>query len=955
MLLCTVLYILAGFQTSADALPVVTYPINSQVPPVARLSQPFSYTFPISTFSSYLPITYTLSDAPSWLSLDGSTRTLSGTPAYSDVDGDTITAFAVELTASDQSGSVSLNSTFVISKNPAPVVNIPISSQLPHLGLFSAPATLLLHQSTPFRLDFQPNTFSGNGNNAALYYYATTTANTPLPSWLTFDAPTLSFSGQTPDYPSLIGIQIIASDVEGFSGSSVSFEMAIGIHTLAFNSQTMIIDAIPGAEIVFSGLASNIELDGQPTDISSITLITAQTPSWLDFDNSTLTISGRTPMDAKPCNISVYATDIYGDVAEATILVGIGPMALPTSKTSAKPHATITPVPTFVASQRHFPRKIIAAIVVPVLLLVLAILLAVLCYQLRRRAAYEENRRPSSREKFYFSANPNAEEFAEYVPNVPPKCLRLDALKYEDDHWQRPCMREYNSERCGTERETSMEKDEEGSFVSSALVRESLYLPSGGGGSRTSIEYGQHKSKPSWGSTLSSIFPTVRSRTDSISRQASNYSPCSDRGHGKRSGRMWSPDTDRGIHSYGQRAAESIVNSRDSTISFRALINFPILSDTGHNQWNAESESSNKDISPTKPTRRRSRSLPPVPPLYSTRSYDRPLSMLALAGRGPTQEPGKDDQELDGESQAGVSSSCVTLTAKEEKSHRSSSLNFSASSELLSCGEISHNHNGRVRESLLPSISQTQGITLVERKPSKRSGSLALLGTETTRRSRQLAEQAITTSADVMMYPETAMALSDIAIPNRTGENNISPDPFESSFWSAREGTRQLKDYIRGLLRRTWTQDSIRSHDPSDSLFESARGSMSSMHHSPGVRDSRDIEMKRRVEDQRHESLLHDADSEWSWETHYTQQDDRATVIGDESNNSPSTTVFGTLPAGSSNLGTPSSCIRSKDMKIHAGSERGCNACGSSVDEYSIKGASAVILSEGEEETDDIA
>jgi hypothetical protein len=492
MIKWTLFYVLAVYQATTNAIPTITYPINSQVPPVARLSEPFSYTFSISTFFSYLPITYTLSNAPSWLSLDSGTRTLSGTPTQTDVGDNIITAFEVVLTASDQSGSVSLKSTLVISNNQAPVVNIPISSQLPYLGSFNAPSTLLLRRSTPFRLDFQRDTFLEGGSSTALFYYATTTANTPLPSWLTFDAPTLSFSGQAPDYSVLIGIQIIASDVEGFSGSSVSFEMAVGTHTFAFSSQNISFEAIPGADIKFRGLAGNIELDGQRTDISSIASITAQTPSWLNFDNSTLTISGHTPTDAKPCNVSVHATDIYGDVAEATISVGIGSLVLPTPQASANPHATT--IPTLAGSRKHFSRKIIAAIMIPIFLLILVILVALLCYRSRRQAAGEPNRLPYTREKYRFSPSPDAEEIAGFAPNVPPKCLQLDALKYEKSHCQSPCAMKYTGDRSGSGSETkpSMEQAREGSFVSSALVPEPLCLHLGENKSQGDTEYTLH-------------------------------------------------------------------------------------------------------------------------------------------------------------------------------------------------------------------------------------------------------------------------------------------------------------------------------------------------------------------------------------------------------------------------------------------------------------------------------
>lgn len=85
MALRTAIYAAMIFGFTVDAIPTVAFPLKSQVPPVARISKPFSYTFLNSTFSSTLPRSYTLSNAPSWLFLDSSTRTLSGTPSVSDV------------------------------------------------------------------------------------------------------------------------------------------------------------------------------------------------------------------------------------------------------------------------------------------------------------------------------------------------------------------------------------------------------------------------------------------------------------------------------------------------------------------------------------------------------------------------------------------------------------------------------------------------------------------------------------------------------------------------------------------------------------------------------------------------------------------------------------------------------------------------------------------------------
>lgn len=119
----------AIYGTVVVAIPTIAFPLNSQVPPVARISEPFSYTFSISTFSSTLPITYNLSNGPSWLSLGSSTRTLFGTPSIADAGMGAVTGISINITASNSSGSITDYATLVISKNPAPVVSIPLSVQ----------------------------------------------------------------------------------------------------------------------------------------------------------------------------------------------------------------------------------------------------------------------------------------------------------------------------------------------------------------------------------------------------------------------------------------------------------------------------------------------------------------------------------------------------------------------------------------------------------------------------------------------------------------------------------------------------------------------------------------------------------------------------------------------------------------------------------------------------------
>lgn len=315
--------------TTTYAIPTITFPLNSQVPPIARISEPFSYTFSQSTFSSDLTLQYILSTGPNWLSLDSGSRTLSGTPSLGDVGADTITGVNIGLTAVDSTGSVTLDAIIVISRNPAPVVNILAEAQLTAFASFSAPSTFLYHPSSPFIFDFNPATFLVNGSSIGLEYYAITTDNTPLPSWLSFEQNTLSFSGTTPEYASLIqppqtfSIQLVASDVVGFSGTSVVFSIEVGVHLFAFNNSNLSISTTAGTQLDFDGLAGSLELDGQSADSSHVATISAQTTSWLAFDNSSLHLSGTVPSDATPFTVTVQATDIYGDSASTSIYVNV--------------------------------------------------------------------------------------------------------------------------------------------------------------------------------------------------------------------------------------------------------------------------------------------------------------------------------------------------------------------------------------------------------------------------------------------------------------------------------------------------------------------------------------------------------------------------------------------------------------------------------------------------------
>ncbi|KAI9701531.1 MAG: hypothetical protein M1836_001587 [Candelina mexicana] len=308
---------------SVRAAPTITFPINSQVPPVARVSEPFNFQFSPSTFtSSASNISYSLTNAPPWLRLDSGSRTFSGTPKAQDVGSVTI-----NLTGTDTSGSVELTTTFMVSPDPAPNLGQPIEKQLSAFGNASGPTTLSLYPSSPFGFAFSSSTFIKTGKD--LLYYAISEDNTPLPSWIHFDAAILGFSGNTPQLtsltasPQIFGIQLIASDVAGFSGVVTSFQMVVGSHELIFANDQQILNATKGVALQFTALRDELNLDGNKIKDNELHEARAQVPSWLMFDDKTFALTGTPAQDASSQDISIFAKDVYGDVANTTIRLNI--------------------------------------------------------------------------------------------------------------------------------------------------------------------------------------------------------------------------------------------------------------------------------------------------------------------------------------------------------------------------------------------------------------------------------------------------------------------------------------------------------------------------------------------------------------------------------------------------------------------------------------------------------
>jgi len=152
---------------------------------------------------------------PTWLSFDAATGVFGGTPDNGDVS-----SFDVVVTANDGvEGNIPATDIFTVTVNnvnDAPALAVQLADQ----------STL---EDTAFSFTIPTNTFADidSIHGDILAYSATLAGGTVLPSWLTFDAATMTFSG-IPDNDEVgtISVRVIATDLAGATAEDV-FELEV--------------------------------------------------------------------------------------------------------------------------------------------------------------------------------------------------------------------------------------------------------------------------------------------------------------------------------------------------------------------------------------------------------------------------------------------------------------------------------------------------------------------------------------------------------------------------------------------------------------------------------------------------------------------------------------------------------------------------------------------------------
>lgn len=294
--------------------PVINAPLNDQA---TNEDTAFTYTIPVDTFvdqdSDVLTYAASLQDGsplPQWLSFDPNALTFSGAPGNDDVG-----TLSLRVSATDPDG-LTAEDTFtltVLNINDAPVVSTPISGQSTDEDVW-------------FSYQLPAGTFTDVDAGDSLSLTASLSDGTALPSWLSFDAVTGTFSG-TPTNADVgsVSVMVTATDLAGASATS-TFAITVNNVNDAPVVSTPILDQATDEDDLFNyQLPVSVFTDVDAGDSLSLSVTLADgsaLPAWLSFDAATGTFSGTpTNDDVGSLSIIVTATDMAG--ASATTSFGI--------------------------------------------------------------------------------------------------------------------------------------------------------------------------------------------------------------------------------------------------------------------------------------------------------------------------------------------------------------------------------------------------------------------------------------------------------------------------------------------------------------------------------------------------------------------------------------------------------------------------------------------------------
>ena len=225
---------------------------------------------------------------PTWLTFDSATRTFSGTPTNSEIGTLDLAVTTTDVGGLNATGAFTLT---VRNVNDAPTVANLIADQQ---------AT----QGTAFSFLVPGNAFADVDVGDALTYRATLANGTPLPTWLSFNGTTRTFSG-TPGSgdTGVLTIKVTATDTGTLS--------AVDLFDLRVNSLDRVLTGTAGSDVLTGGIGNDqlVGLAGNDT------LSGGEGNDFLDGGVGADALRGGTGND-------IYVVDAAGDVVTENLNEG---------------------------------------------------------------------------------------------------------------------------------------------------------------------------------------------------------------------------------------------------------------------------------------------------------------------------------------------------------------------------------------------------------------------------------------------------------------------------------------------------------------------------------------------------------------------------------------------------------------------------------------------------------
>lgn len=306
----------------------VGWPMNEQLPNVARANQPYLFTLASTTYKSSAggSISYGASNMPLWLSFDSSSRTFLGTPSDDDVSNFTIT---LDGSDSADSSSISRNYLMLVSSSTGLALSAAdvMFVSIAQYGRTNGADGLVVRQGQTFSLQFSADVFKLNlgAEMPIVAYYGRSQDRTSLPNWINFDADSLTFSGTVPDVTSDIapsvdyGFSFIASDYAGYAGAEGTFQLIVGAHQLSTSqNESLKINGTYNSDFDYSvPILSSVYLDDALITRDNISSVEAEDlPSYVSFNADDFTLSGTFPNISSYENFTIQVEDVYGNTVQ---------------------------------------------------------------------------------------------------------------------------------------------------------------------------------------------------------------------------------------------------------------------------------------------------------------------------------------------------------------------------------------------------------------------------------------------------------------------------------------------------------------------------------------------------------------------------------------------------------------------------------------------------------------